>query len=87
MAIQVYDNTTAGDIIAKFRWRRNSVRELSDIGTLTAGTRSPTAGGRSPELSKSDSNLSRDEEEQFCLYEAGGNIGEILLVLVSNFIF
>ena len=69
MAMQLTDYMTAGDIISRFQSKRkNSVKENSESNQLSVAT--------SKTMSRSDSNIDRDEKDTFSLYEYGGNIGE-----------
>ncbi|XP_065063081.1 rho GTPase-activating protein 18-like [Rhopilema esculentum] len=69
MAIQLTEYITAADIVSRFRSKRkNSYKEYSESSHLKVN--SPTSRCRS------DSNLDKEENYTFSLYECGGNIGE-----------
>ena len=79
MAIQVSDNMTAADVISRFRSKRkNSVKDYSEMNRLTID--------HSTARCRSDSDLDRDEDDPFSLYESGGNIGKFIVQLWQNMI-
>lgn len=80
MAVQLTDYMTAADIIGRFRnKRKNSVKEYSNSKSLTVSSPSTKC--------RSDSDLDKDEDDAFSLFECGGNIGEhgpaVLLIIHS----
>ena len=70
MAVQLTDYMIAADIIARFRSKRkNSVKEYRETNQLSVTE--PTT------KSRSDSDLDKDDDDTFCLFECGGNIGRL----------
>eukprot|EP00794_Sanderia_malayensis_P012158 gene12158-13412_t len=67
MAIQVTDSLTASDVIERFRSKRNSIREMTELSRLI---------GTNANRKRSDSDLDRQDNDAVTLYEVGGNIGE-----------